>query len=211
MCFVLEILSEALMLKTVIKENKKSQYVFSLSKRCFDILVGLLVLFHALIIMIFAGFYIFVTEGPPIFFVHHRAGKGGRLFRLWKLRTLRKDADPYVPAYQFKQAGQITLSGKFLRRHRIDELPQLFSVLSGRMSLVGPRPEIPQILSKYKPEHAERLMVRPGVTGLWQLMGNRGIGIHQEMVYDEYYLYNACLWLDIKILVLTIMFILNPK
>jgi len=192
-------------------KQEQTIYLCSRTKRCFDVFICLVLLFPAAIIMTFAGLYVFFMEGPPVFFVHKRAGKGGRLLRLRKLRTLRKDANPYAGAYQFKEASQITGPGKFLRRHRIDELPQLFSVLSGEMSLVGPRPEIPHILSSYKPEHQERLKVRPGVTGLWQLMGNRAIGIHQDIVYDKYYLSNASLWLDIKILVLTVPFMLNPK
>jgi lipopolysaccharide/colanic/teichoic acid biosynthesis glycosyltransferase len=171
----------------------------------------LLLLLPALIIIGLASLNILIREGRPVFFIHRRAGKNGKLFWMPKLRSLRVDADPYEPPTESNNELLTTVTGKSLRRHRLDELPQLFSVLTGRMSLVGPRPELPNVVVTYSPLHKKRLLAKPGITGLWQIMGNHNIRIHQDIKYDLYYLSKASLWLDIKILVMTIPFVLNPK
>ena len=98
-----------------------------------------------------------------------------------------------------------------MRKYRLDELPQLFSVLTGHMSFVGPRPELPEVVAIYQPIHRKRLSVKPGITGLWQIRGNRTVLIHQDIKYDLYYLRKANFWLDIKILILTVPFVLKPE
>jgi lipopolysaccharide/colanic/teichoic acid biosynthesis glycosyltransferase len=174
-------------------------------------MISSLLLPSALIIIGLTGLIIFVREGRPIFFIHYRTGKNGKLFSLPKLRTLLVDADPSEPLTERNYERLVTEVGRPLRRHRLDELPQLFSVLTGRMSLVGPRPELPNITATYRSLHRKRLLAKPGITGLWQIRGNRNVNIHQDIKYDFYYLHKASLWLDIKILVMTIPFVLNPK
>ena len=98
-----------------------------------------------------------------------------------------------------------------MRRHRLDELPQLFSVLTGKMTLVGPRPELPDIVKDYSRKERKRLCIRPGLTGLWQIKASRKHPIHENIRYDFYYLRKANLWLDIRILAETIPFVLNAE
>lgn len=193
------------------RNQEYSMYLHSWTKRAFDIVMCLLLLLPALIIMGSASLNVLIREGWPVFFIHHRVGKNGKLFLLPKLRTLRVDADPYESSTKSNNKHLVTVTGKFLRRHRLDELPQLFSVLTGRMSLVGPRPELPNVVATYDSLHKKRLLAKPGITGLWQIMGNRYLKMHQDIKYDLYYLRKAGLWLDIKILVMTIPFVLNPK
>ena len=192
-------------------KQRYSNYLDSKIKRCFDIIICLLLFLPALTVVIFLGLIILIIEGRPVFFIHWRAGRNGQLFLMPKLRTLRSDANPYKPSPKSDNEPFFTITGKFLRRCRLDELPQLFCVLTGRMSLVGPRPELPSIVATYAPLHKKRLTAKPGITGLWQVRGNHKVAIHQDIKYDLYYLRKAGFRLDMKILVMTIPFVLNPK
>jgi lipopolysaccharide/colanic/teichoic acid biosynthesis glycosyltransferase len=102
--------------------------------------------------------------------------------------------------------SRITRVGRFLRKTSLDELPQLVNVIKGEMSMVGPRPEMPFIVEQYDAEHRERLKALPGITGLWQLSGDRKKTIHENMEYDLYYLYNRSFFLDVTILFQTLVF-----
>jgi len=185
-----------------------SDYLESRLKRCFDIVVCLVLLAPALILLGLAGAGILLREGRPVFFIHQRVGKGGKLFRMPKLRTLRQQARPYEPFAKSQNPSLVTPTGKFLRRHKLDELPQLFLVLTGRMSLIGPRPALPNVAANYDEDQRERLSARPGITGLWQVMGNHQVDMHEDMKYDLSYLRKASLWLDIKILAMTVPVVL---
>ena len=193
------------------RNERYSTYLDSWTKRCFDIAICALLLLPALIIMGLASLSILIREGRPVFFTHSRAGRNGKLFWLTKLRTLRVDADPYKLSPESDKELLATATGKSLRRHRIDELPQLFPVLTGRMSMVGPRPELPDVVATYRRLDRRRLLVKPGVTGLWQIAADRNVRVDHDIKYDLYYLRKASLWLDMKILVMTIPFVLNPK
>jgi len=193
------------------KNERYSTYLDSWTKRCFDIVICALLLLPALIIMGLASLNILIREGRPVFFTHSRAGRNGKLFWMTKLRTLRVDADPYKLSPESDKELLATATGKSLRRHRIDELPQLFPVLTGRMSLVGPRPELPDVVATYRRLDRRRLLVKPGVTGLWQIAADRNVRVNHNIKYDLYYLRKASLWLDMKIVVMTIPFVLNPK
>ncbi|HUW19757.1 MAG TPA: sugar transferase [Sedimentisphaerales bacterium] len=193
------------------KKQGYSPYMDSWSKRCFDIVICLLLLPPGLFVMGLAGLSILIREGRPVFFWHYRVGKNGRLFWIPKLRTLRVDANPYEPSAESDNASLVTVTGKFFRRHKLDELPQLFSVLTGHMSLVGPRPELPGVAVTYEPLQRKRLLVKPGITGLWQVLGDRKLAMHKDMKYDLYYMRKGSLWLDMKILAMTVAFVLNPK
>jgi lipopolysaccharide/colanic/teichoic acid biosynthesis glycosyltransferase len=187
-----------------------SPYIHSTAKRCFDVIVCLLVLVPGAVITVTAALALLIVQGRPVIFVQRRAGINGRLFRMPKLRTLSADANPYEPSFRHGHGGSVTRVGSFLRRHRLDELPQLVSVLRGDMSMVGPRPELPNIVAEYEPVHKLRLLARPGLTGLWQLMGSRSAAMHEDMVYDNYYICKGSLWVDIQVLVLTVGFMFRP-
>ena len=117
-----------------------------------------------------------------------------------------KDVEPYAVNPLDQSDPRITVVGRFLRRMSLDELPQLINVLKGEMSLVGPRPEMPFIVAGYDEIHKERLKVLPGITGLWQLSGDRKKAIHENMDYDLYYIRNMSFFLDMAILIETFIF-----
>ena len=188
-----------------------SPYLHSHTKRCFDVVICLFLFFPVLAMVSLLGLIILIKEGRPVFFKHLRVGRDGKLFWLPKLRTLHVKADPYKPSPKTNYDPLINRTGRFLRKYRLDELPQFFSVLKGQMSIVGPRPELLDVVATYEPLHKERLAAKPGITGLWQIRGDRRKAIHEEIKYDLYYLRKASLWLDIKILIMTIPFVLNLK
>ena len=140
----------------------------------------------------------------PVFFRQNRIGKNGRVFRLWKFRSMRQDAPRYERSPLSDADRRLTRVGRFIRRFSIDELPQLINVLCGEMSLVGPRPEMPFIVDQYGPFERRRLLVPPGITGLWQISPARALPIHQNMIYDLYYIHRQNMFLDFAILLRTV-------
>ncbi len=196
---------------STINDHVCSRYLNSRTKRCFDILVCVILFLPSLVFIGFLALIVLVRDGRPVFFVQRRVGRNGRLFWMPKLRTLPIDVDPYQPSSSPDNSRLISATGKFLRRHRLDELPQLLPVLTGHMSLVGPRPDLPNIVTTYRSKHKKRVLAKPGISGLWQVMGNRELAMHQDIKYDLYYIRNASLWLDIKILLMTFSFLSNPE
>jgi lipopolysaccharide/colanic/teichoic acid biosynthesis glycosyltransferase len=192
------------------REGRVSRYLEGRSKRCFDVAVCLLLLPPAVVLMGAAALMILVREGRPILFVQNRVGKNGVLFRMPKLRTLRTAIEPDASCAPYDVSSYVTPTGHVLRTHKLDELPQLFTVLTGRMSLVGPRPELPEIVAAYSPFQKQRLRITPGLTGLWQVMANDQVPIHRHLKYDLYYLRHASLWLDVKLLVRTFPLLVRP-
>lgn len=187
-----------------------SPYLESRRKRCFDIVVCLVLLPPVMVLLGAAALVILVGQGRPILFIQTRVGKDGMLFRMPKLRTLR-DAPPRgTPVAPADGPAYATPTGHWLRRHKLDELPQWFMVLAGRMSLVGPRPELPDIAATYNTLQRKRLLIRPGITGLWQVLANHKTPIHHHLKYDLYYLRKADLRLDVKLLALTLGLVLRP-
>jgi lipopolysaccharide/colanic/teichoic acid biosynthesis glycosyltransferase len=142
----------------------------------------------------------------PVFFRQKRVGIDGGLFEIFKFRSMTTESDPYAVNPTGANDARVTKVGKFLRKTSLDELPQLFNVLKGDMSFVGPRPEMPFIVESYSEIHRERLKALPGITGLWQLSGDREKAIHENMDYDLYYLKNRSFFLDVAILLETLLF-----
>jgi exopolysaccharide biosynthesis polyprenyl glycosylphosphotransferase len=145
------------------------------------------------------------------FFAQTRIGLHGKPFTCYKLRTLREDADPYTVAPQAGDDPRITRVGRWLRRSSLDELPQLWNVLRGEMSLVGPRPEMPFIVAQYDEWQRRRLTVKPGLTGLWQILGRKDLPMHANLQYDFYYIRNRGIALDVSILLRTIGAVLSRR
>jgi len=143
-------------------------------------------------------------SGVSPWFVHERVGRDGRRFRMIKLRTLRGDVGAYEEAPRGPEDLRITPYGRWLRATSIDELPQLWHVLRGEMSIVGPRPEMPFVVSRYDEWQRRRLAVKPGITGLWQILGRKDLPMHENLQYDFYYIRNRSLALDASILLRTI-------
>jgi len=151
----------------------------------------------------------------PIIFRQMRVGAGGRLFEIYKFRSMHAGAEAELeqlrdldetdgPIFKIHDDPRMTRMGRFLRRTSLDELPQLWNVLRGEMSLVGPRPPLPDEVNGYVEWHKKRLEVRPGMTGLWQVSGRSLLSFDEMVLLDIYYIENWSLWLDFKILVRTI-------
>jgi lipopolysaccharide/colanic/teichoic acid biosynthesis glycosyltransferase len=187
-----------------------SPYLESRRKRCFDIVVCLVLLPLVMVLLGVAALVVLVGQGRPLLFVQTRVGKNGVLFRMPKFRTLHGAVPGNSLAPAVDAASYATPAGRWLRRHKLDELPQWLTVLAGRMSLVGPRPELPDIVATYNAFQRKRLLVRPGVTGLWQVRANHQTPIHRHLKYDLYYLRKASLWLDVKLLAFTMGLLVAP-
>lgn len=144
-------------------------------------------------------------ESPgPVFFRQFRVGKDGRPFVIWKFRSMRADAPVYARSPVSGDDERLTRVGRVIRRLSLDELPQLLNVLRGEMSLVGPRPEMPFIADRYDATQRQRLVVKPGITGLWQISHGRASAIHENLQYDLYYIREQNLRLDVAILLRTL-------
>jgi exopolysaccharide biosynthesis polyprenyl glycosylphosphotransferase len=194
-----------------------AQAAYPAFKRFFDLAVSsvLLVVFFPLFLAIAAAIK-FTSQGP-FFYKPTMVGKGGKRFTMYKFRSMYHDADhaPHkellkeIIANGEKKAGKlkndrrITGIGSFLRKYSLDELPQLFNVFKGEMSLVGPRPCIAYELEAYKKWHKLRLSVRPGITGLWQVHGRSNVSFNDMVIMDIYYIRNRSFWLDYSILLKT--------
>lgn len=145
----------------------------------------------------------------PVFFRHHRVGKDGKIFVLWKFRSMRTDVPKYEASPRSATDVRLTRFGRLIRRMSIDEIPQLVNVLKGEMSLVGPRPEMPFIVARYHSVRCERFFVRPGITGLWQISPARAFPIHENLQYDLHYVRNQNFILDCAIIVRTITAVIH--
>jgi exopolysaccharide biosynthesis polyprenyl glycosylphosphotransferase len=193
-----------------------------LVKRGFDLFFGTLATLLALPIMALIYLVIWVFNGRPVFFVQKRVGENGRIFEVYKFRTMVKNADQIKIDVERTDADgnlihksvddpRVTGIGRFLRRFSLDEFPQLFNVIRGTMSLVGPRPELPYLVEKYQAWQRKRFAVQPGMTGWWQINGRSERTMHLHTEDDLYYINNYSLWLDIQILIRTIWTVLLGK
>ena len=185
-------------------------------KRLFDIFFTIIGLIIALPIMIVVAIAIKLTSQGPIFYIQERVGLDGVSFPLIKFRSMRSDAETRTgPVRNKKDDNRATLTGKILRRTSLDELPQLFNVIVGQMSIVGPRPERPFFVEQFKnnvPKYLERHRVKTGMTGWAQVNGLRGdVPIEERTKFDIYYVENWSLVFDIKIILKTIRAVIFAK
>ena len=183
-------------------------------KRAFDLLIGSIALVVSLPIMIVSALVIWLQDHGSIIFKQQRAGENGRMFTIYKFRTMVPNAEQLsasvahtdengIIIHKTRSDPRVTPMGRFLRRTSLDELPQLFNVLEGTMSLVGPRPELPSLVEKYQPWQRKRFTVPPGMTGWWQINGRSDKPMHLNTEDDLYYIQHYSLLLDIVILMRT--------
>jgi exopolysaccharide biosynthesis polyprenyl glycosylphosphotransferase len=184
-------------------------------KRMIDIVIsGASILIFSPFLLIFS-IIVKLTSRGPVYYRQERIGLNGRRFMIFKFRTMYVGAEEklskvdiyreiYEPEWRKTKLQYMTPIGIILRKFSLDEFPQLFNVLWGQMSLVGPRPTLPQEVKQYEAWHRRRFSMRPGLTCLWQVKGRRNIKFHEWMQMDLEYLDNWSLWLDFKILVKTI-------
>ncbi len=194
-----------------------------LIKRIFDLTITMLALPFALPIMGIIAIAIKLDSPGPVIFKQTRVGENGKLFPMFKFRSMVKDAEKMrhvieqvdengrIRQDKRKPDPRVTRVGRFLRRTSLDELPQLFNVLRGEMSLVGPRPEMPHLVEQYEPWQRRRFAVPQGITGWWQVNGRSDKPMHQHTEDDLYYVQNYSLWLDILILFKTLVAVVRRK
>ncbi|MEK7561027.1 MAG: sugar transferase [Patescibacteria group bacterium] len=140
-----------------------------------------------------------------------RVGLGGKNFMLYKFRTMRTDTPLYAPSPTGSEDARITKIGALLRKYSIDEIPQFWNVLKGDMAIVGPRPEMPFIVEGYAPWQRLRLTVKPGITGLWQILGRKDLPLAEHLEYDIYYVLHRSFFLDLAIILKTIPHLILPR
>lgn len=187
-------------------------------KRICEIIASIILLIVLSPIFLIVSLLILITSGKPIFFFQKRVGKNGVPFMIWKFRTMKQNNLPNelntnswingVPDdFIFKSApsSHTTKIGVLLRKYSIDEIPQLINILKGEMSFVGPRPEALNIANYYNDYQKMRLLVKPGITGYAQVNGRSNMNHEQKIKYDLYYINNQSFFLDIKIILLTIV------
>jgi len=184
-------------------------------KRLLDLAAGALLLLLALPVLAVCAAAIKLTSPGPVLYRQVRAGRGQLPFTLWKLRTMRRDAEAESGEVLAQPDDpRLTPIGAFLRRYRLDEIPQLANVLAGTMSLVGPRPERPGFVQRYLqevPGYAERFSLAPGLTGLAQVNGDYHSSPQNKLRYELAYMANWSLWLDLSILLRTVKIVLTSR
>lgn len=204
-------------------DYQNRRYIYRIFKRIFDFvasLLGLIVLSPLFLIIAIA----IKIEDPrgPVFYSQIRLGKGQSPFKMYKFRSMIVDADKYLKEllkknevdgamFKMKEDPRITKVGQFIRKYSIDELPQLLNVLLGNMSLVGPRPPLPREVAEYTDYDKQRLLVKPGCTGLWQVSGRNDVGFHEMVELDLKYINHRDASFDIQILLKTVLIFVKPN
>lgn len=204
------------------KDSYSKTFLYYSTKRLIDIfgsLIGIILLSPVIIITILA---IKLDSKGPLIFSQERVGKNGKLFKMYKFRSMVVNAEELLeklknknemsgPMFKMKEDPRITKVGKFIRRTSLDELPQLFNVIMGNMSLVGPRPNLPREVEKFSDYHKLKLLAKPGLTCYWQVMGRNTIGFEDWMKLDIKYIEERNLWVDIKLIIRTFFVLFGDK
>lgn len=195
-------------------------------RRCADLVIALVAIAVLAPLLITTALVVWLQDGGPAFFGHRRIGEGGKTFRCWKFRSMVVNSQERLAEYlaanpeaavewaqnhKLKDDPRITSFGRFLRKSSVDELPQLFNVLVGEMSIVGPRPIVEAECAKYGRYIVEYYSVRPGITGLWQVCGRNDVSYRRRVAIDVTYVRERSLLLDFKILLMTVPAILTSK
>jgi len=181
-----------------------SPYAHSVAKRAFDVALSFAGLLLSLPVWLMASLAILLEGGRPVLYVQHRVGRDGRVFPLFKFRSMVRDAEGMTgPVWASQDDPRVTRVGRLLRATALDELPQLVNILLGHMSFVGPRPERPELVARIVescPEFTLRHVVRPGLTGPAQLFGHYESDPAEKLVYDLEYIQKASVWWDIRLI-----------
>ena len=183
----------------------------NICKRGVDFIVSLLVLIILLPLFIVIIVAIRLSSNGPAIFKQQRAGKDGKPFIFYKFRTMKEDVDPFGPSPKSGMDARLTKTGKFLREYSLDELPQLFNILKGNMSIVGPRPLYLSQIEEWNERQKKRLLVKPGLTGLAQVSGRGELTKEEKLELDVQYVETAGFFVDIKIILKTIVSVFGRK
>jgi len=195
---------DGVLLASLDQHTKRSGY--EVVKRCADVLVASLCLTVGGPFFLLLAALVRLDSPGPALFKQQRVGQCGTLFEMFKFRSMHLQASGSDYSPKTSDDPRITRVGRFLRKTSLDELPQLLNVLDGSMSLVGPRPEMPFIVAQYGEKERQRLRVKPGLTGLWQLSGDRTFLIHENIEYDLYYIQHRNFFMDMAVLLHTSIF-----
>lgn len=198
------------------------QYGYRILKRSFDIIASVIGLIALSPIFLAVTIAIKWDDGGPVFYDQVRVGKNGRKFKMYKFRSMRVNAENEMEKLQehsevdgamfkMKNDPRVTRVGKFIRKTSIDEFPQLLNVLLGQMSIVGPRPPLPREVADYTQYDKQRLYVKPGCTGLWQVTARNSVGFQEMVNIDLDYIQRRSIWLDLKIIFKTVKVIFVPN
>lgn len=205
-------------------QRESQLYYRRYGKRAVDVLGSSLLLFFLFPVIVFLSVLLFIFTGGPIFYKQTRAGLQEHPFVIWKFRTMQtEDVESSSHQYEWKDEVpknfsfttpptlSITKLGKIYRKYSLDEIPQLWNVLKGEMSFVGPRPEMIEITNHYSPTQKKRLWVKPGITGYAQVNGRSKITHGEKITYDLYYVKHCSLLLDLKIVIRTVFIVITGK
>lgn len=204
------------------RSKVQGRYVYHFLKRLFDFVASLAAIILLLIPGLVVALLIYFDNRGPVFYSQIRVGKNGRHFRMWKFRSMVVNADKLKEQLQdqnelsgamfkIKDDPRITSVGKIIRKYSIDELPQLLNVLLGDMSLVGPRPPLPDEVKHYTDYDKQRLLVVPGCTGLWQVTKRNDASFKEMVALDIKYINHSSCWYDLKIIFKTVGVIIHPN
>jgi lipopolysaccharide/colanic/teichoic acid biosynthesis glycosyltransferase len=185
--------------------------LFNICKRGLDIFIALTAMVILSPVLVAIGITIRLSSKGPAVFKQQRAGKNGKPFVFYKFRTMKLDVDPFGPSPKSGQDPRLTKVGKFLRESSLDELPQLFNVLKGDMSIVGPRPLYLSQIPEWSERQKKRLLVKPGLTGSAQIQGRAELTSEEKLELDVKYVENAGLLTDIRIMLATIVQVFRRK
>jgi sugar transferase EpsL len=180
-----------------------------MGKRLLDLILAILILILLTPILALIGILVHIRLGPPILFRQQRPGLNGKPFTILKFRTMTNEK--YADGHFLPDAERVTLLGQFLRHTSLDELPELFNVLQGHMSLIGPRPLLMEYLDLYTVEQMRRHDVKPGVTGWAQVNGRNTITLEEKFEFDVWYVEHVSFWLDVRILLMTVLKVLSRE
>jgi lipopolysaccharide/colanic/teichoic acid biosynthesis glycosyltransferase len=192
-------------------------------KRTFDIVISSVLLIFIAPLLVLIGVAVWLEDRGPMFFAQTRVGRYGKHFKMYKIRSMCPDADQRLKAlleknqlgegvtFKLKDDPRMTRVGKWLRKYSFDELPQLYNVLIGNMSLVGPRPPVPREVAMYRPADRRRLATKPGITCVWQISGRSEIDFSGQVGLDVGYIESQSFWSDLKILAKTVPAVMSGK
>lgn len=210
--------------KVIIDQTRiQRRYGYRFVKRGFDILASLmgLILLSPLFLIVAIAIKVDDPRGN-VFYSQIRLGRGERPFKMFKFRSMVSNADNLMvqlteenevsgAMFKMREDPRVTRVGRIIRKYSIDELPQLINVVIGSMSLVGPRPPLPQEVSEYTEYDKQRLLIKPGCTGLWQISGRNSVGFDEMVELDLQYIEKSSFWFDLKIMFMTVKIMIWPN
>jgi lipopolysaccharide/colanic/teichoic acid biosynthesis glycosyltransferase len=205
----------------LVSEYKKN-IGYLIIKRVIDIIGALCGILFLSPVMIVVGIWIKLDSKGVIFFIQNRVGKDGREFMMYKFRSMCTEAEFFLdrlqdknemsgPMFKIKEDPRVTKVGRFIRKTSIDELPQLFNILKGEMSIVGPRPSLPKEVAQFTSFQKQRLIAKPGLTCYWQIRGRSDVSFEEWMKMDVKYLEERNTWIDIRLIFMTIRVLIGDE